>query len=95
MEGSTPDWTMPIAGVTGCPSRTGITMQTNPLAADGQALAAGATKTNARWVVVAVLFFITAINYADRATISLAGPAMAKELNFDSVTMGYTFSAFG
>src|SRR4029079_11622714 len=31
----------------------------------------------------------------DRATISLAGPAMAKELNFDAVTMGYIFSAFG
>jgi len=27
--------------------------------------------------------------------ISLAGPAMAKELNFDAVTMGYIFSAFG
>lgn len=52
-------------------------------------------KTNARWVIVAVLFFITVINYADRATISLAGPAMAKELGFDSVTMGYIFSAFG
>ena len=54
-----------------------------------------AEKTNVRWIVVAVLFFITIINYADRATISLAGPAMAKELNFDAVTMGYIFSAFG
>ena len=67
---------------------------------DGVALRAGAAtasakKTNVRWVVVAVLFFITIINYADRATISLAGPAMAKELNFNSVTMGYIFSAFG
>ena len=52
-------------------------------------------KTNVRWIVVAVLFCITVINYADRATISLAGPAMAKELGFDSVTMGYIFSAFG
>ena len=54
-----------------------------------------ATKTNVRWLVVAVLFVITAINYADRATISLAGPEMAKELGFNSVTMGYIFSAFG
>ena len=53
------------------------------------------TKTGVRWMVVAVLFFITIINYADRATISLAGPEMAKELNFNSVTMGYIFSAFG
>ena len=54
-----------------------------------------AGKTNIRWVVVAVLFVITAINYADRATISLAGPEIAKELNFNAVTMGYIFSAFG
>ena len=70
-------------------------MQSNGVALNAGAVAAAATKTNVRWVVVAVLFFITIINYADRATISLAGPAMAKELNFDSVTMGYIFSAFG
>lgn len=52
-------------------------------------------RTNVRWMVVAVLFLITVINYADRATISLAGPAIAKDLDFDSVTMGYIFSAFG
>lgn len=52
-------------------------------------------KTNVRWIVVAVLFFITIINYADRATISLAGPAIAKELKMDSISMGYIFSAFG
>jgi ACS family glucarate transporter-like MFS transporter len=57
--------------------------------------AVSARKTNIRWVVVAVLFAITAINYADRATISLAGPEIAKELNFNAVTMGYIFSAFG
>ena len=56
---------------------------------------AAAKKTNIRWVVVAVLFVITAINYADRATISLAGPEIAKELGFNAVTMGYIFSAFG
>lgn len=52
-------------------------------------------RTNVRWMVVVVLFLITVINYADRATISLAGPEIAKELQFDSVTMGYIFSAFG
>jgi len=52
-------------------------------------------KTNVRWIVVAVLFFITVINYADRATISLAGPSIAKELGMDSIAMGYIFSAFG
>jgi ACS family glucarate transporter-like MFS transporter len=58
-------------------------------------VAAVARKTNVRWVVVAVLFMITAINYADRATISLAGPEIAKDLQFNAVTMGYIFSAFG
>jgi len=70
-------------------------MQSSAAVANPSAFAAGARKTNVRWIVVAVLFFITIINYADRATISLAGPAMAKELNFDAVTMGYIFSAFG
>ena len=70
-------------------------MQSSAAAVNSSALAASAKKTNVRWVVVAVLFFITIINYADRATISLAGPAIAKELNFDSITMGYIFSAFG
>src|SRR5215210_4634364 len=51
--------------------------------------------TNVRWLVVAVLFVITTINYADRATISLAGPEIARELRFGAVTMGYVFSAFG
>ena len=54
-----------------------------------------AKKTNVRWIIVAVLFFITVINYADRATIAIAGPAMAKDLKMDSIAMGYIFSAFG
>ncbi|WP_158784606.1 MFS transporter [Pantoea sp. BAV 3049] len=54
-----------------------------------------AKKTNTRWVVVFVLFFITLINYADRATISLAGPSMANELGLSPVDMGFIFSAFG
>src|SRR5438128_11429435 len=71
------------------------TMQSSAVAVSPGAVAATAKKTNVRWIVVAVLFFITIINYADRATISLAGPTMAKDLNFDAVTMGYVFSAFG
>jgi ACS family glucarate transporter-like MFS transporter len=70
-------------------------MQTAAMTANPRAVAASAKKTNVRCNVVAVLFCITIINYADRATISLAGPAMAKELGFDAVTMGYIFSAFG
>lgn len=42
-----------------------------------------------------MLFVLTTINYADRATLSLAGPQAAKELGMNAVTMGYVFSAFG
>ncbi len=52
-------------------------------------------KSNFRWVIVSLLFFATAINYADRTVLSIAGPALAKSLHLDSVSMGYIFSAFG
>ena len=52
-------------------------------------------KTKIRWEIVAMLFLLTTINYADRATLSLAGPAAAKELGMNAVAMGYIFSAFG
>lgn len=54
-----------------------------------------AKKTNVRWMVVVVLFLVTLINYADRSSISLAGPSMAKELGLNAVDMGFIFSAFG
>jgi ACS family glucarate transporter-like MFS transporter len=52
-------------------------------------------KSNFRWVIVSLLFLVTAINYADRTVLSIAGPALAKSLNLNSVSMGYIFSAFG
>jgi ACS family glucarate transporter-like MFS transporter len=48
-----------------------------------------------RWAIVSLIFFATAINYADRTVLSIAGPALAKSLNLTSVSMGYIFSAFG
>jgi ACS family glucarate transporter-like MFS transporter len=57
--------------------------------------AADSKRTNFRWVIVTLLFFATAINYADRTVLSIAGPALAKSLGLDSVSMGYIFSAFG
>ena len=54
-----------------------------------------AKKTKVRWAVLAVLFFITVINYADRAALSIAGPAITKDLGMTAVGMGYVFSAFG
>jgi len=54
-----------------------------------------AQATRKRYQVLAMLFLVTTINYADRATLSIAGPALSKELGIDTVTMGYIFSAFG
>jgi MFS transporter, ACS family, glucarate transporter len=61
--------------------------------ADGQTTTGN--RTRVRYAIVAMLFVVTAINYADRATLSIAGPALSKELGLDAVTMGYIFSAFG
>lgn len=52
-------------------------------------------KSNFRWVIVSLLFFATAINYANRTALSIAAPALSKSLHLDSVSMGYIFSAFG
>ena len=42
-----------------------------------------------------MLFVVTTINYADRATLSMAAPFMGRDLAIDEVGMGYAFSAFG
>jgi ACS family glucarate transporter-like MFS transporter len=49
----------------------------------------------ARYTVVWLLFLATTINYADRATLSIAGSALSADLLLDPVAMGYVFSAFG
>ncbi len=51
--------------------------------------------TRVRYSIVVMLFFATAVNYADRATLSIAGTSLAKDLHLDAVSMGFVFSAFG
>lgn len=51
-------------------------------------------QTRVRYLIVLMLFVITTINYADRATISIAGPEIVKALGLTPVQMGYIFSAF-
>jgi len=51
--------------------------------------------TRVRWSIVAVLFLVTTINYADRATLSITSSSISKQYGVDPVTMGYLFSAFG
>lgn len=52
------------------------------------------TATNVRWGILVFLFIITTINYADRATLSIAGPEIKKFFSMTPVEMGYLFSAF-
>lgn len=42
-----------------------------------------------------MLFGVTLINYADRATLSLAAPSLSNDLGIDKLQLGIAFSAFG
>ncbi|MCX8477463.1 MAG: MFS transporter [Sphingomonas sp.] len=50
--------------------------------------------THVRHAIIALIFVITAVNYADRATFSIAGSAAAIELGLDPVQTGFILSAF-
>jgi MFS transporter, ACS family, glucarate transporter len=50
--------------------------------------------TRVRYWIVLVLFVITAINYADRATLSIVGTDLSRDLQLDAVALGYLLSAF-
>ena len=54
---------------------------------------AASPATRVRYTVLAMIFLITTLNYADRATLSVTGPAMRTEFGFGAVQMGYLFSA--
>lgn len=55
---------------------------------------AGQMASRTRWGILVMLFVVTTINYADRATISIAGPEIKTALGLSPVEMGYIFSAF-
>jgi ACS family glucarate transporter-like MFS transporter len=48
-----------------------------------------------RYLILATLFVVTTVNYADRAALSIAGPTAAKQLGLGPVAFGYILSAFG
>jgi len=52
-------------------------------------------QTHIRYLILLMLFIVTTINYADRATISIAGAAIQEDLGIDAVSLGFIFSAFG
>ena len=53
------------------------------------------TKTrNYRWVVMALLFFATSINYLDRQVLSYLKPTLEKEFGWDNVPFMATSIVF-
>src|SRR4030095_8505155 len=56
--------------------------------------AAAAKTGKTRYAILLLIFIVTTINYADRATLSITGPAMKAEFGFDAIQMGIVFSAF-
>ncbi|MCU5772754.1 MFS transporter [Erwiniaceae bacterium BAC15a-03b] len=66
-----------------------------PLNKNGSATIYVAAKaTRVRYGIMVMLFFMTAMNYADRATLSITGTAIKSSFGLSSVTLGYMFSAF-
>jgi ACS family glucarate transporter-like MFS transporter len=50
---------------------------------------AGTTTGRIRFSIVAMLFAVTIVNYADRATVAIAGPVLSKDLGLSAVQMGF------
>jgi MFS transporter, ACS family, D-galactonate transporter len=55
---------------------------------------APAVTNRRRWAIVHLLFIASLINYLDRATLSVALPAISLELHLDPLTKGRLLSAF-
>lgn len=51
-------------------------------------------RSNVRWVVFALIFLATVINYVDRSTLGVAGPVMMGDLHLSKVQFGILGSAF-
>jgi D-galactonate transporter len=48
-----------------------------------------------RYFILGLIFCVTVLNYADRATLSIAGTFVAKDLHLTPSGLGVVFSAFG
>ena len=68
--------------------------QTGPNQEEKVLTKAATSPTRVRYKIIALIFLITSINYADRATFSIAGNAASGELGLDPVQTGFILSAF-
>ncbi|HSN18170.1 MAG TPA: MFS transporter [Gammaproteobacteria bacterium] len=53
------------------------------------------TPTRFRWVIIALIFFITMVNYVDRSALSYAIHDIGAEFHFDAALAGRILGAFG
>lgn len=53
-----------------------------------------ARPTRVRYRIIALIFIVTTLNYADRSTFSVAGSAASAELGLSPVQLGFILSAF-
>ncbi len=51
-------------------------------------------KTNFRWVIVALLFFATTVNYFDRFLMGILAPLLETEIGWTEMEYGYIVSSF-
>lgn len=63
-----------------------------PPGAEGSAPAERPTRV--RYLIIALVFIITSLNYADRSTFSIAGAAASDELGLGAIETGFILSAF-
>lgn len=57
-------------------------------------MASSSTPTRIRYRIIVLIFIITVINYADRATFSIAGNQASLELGLSEIQTGFILSAF-
>jgi MFS transporter, ACS family, hexuronate transporter len=70
---------------------------TPTLSSGGAAIGSGSLQramSNYRWLVCALLFFATTVNYIDRQILSLLKPILDQELGWTNEQFGYVNSAF-
>jgi ACS family hexuronate transporter-like MFS transporter len=70
-----------------------MTEATRPNSSDGS-LPENSHRTSYRWVVCALLFFATTINYIDRQVLGLLAPLLQKEIGWNEIEYGYIATAF-
>jgi sugar phosphate permease len=47
-----------------------------------------------RYLLIMLIFLVSAVVYLDRSNISIAGPYLAQDYGIDKIQLGWVFSAF-